>query len=720
MRKSVVAESRMIYLLTTTREEESPVEDEPSEEESVDESSSSEESEPEAKHGAYNALLAAFGKSTEPEEPKRKKRKLDLNGSTKNPKRRRAEGLDQGDEANEVPEGSESEGPSDLAEEGESDAEELQGNVMGDEGGDDEDEEDATDPFEHHFANPSEANVKTAVNAIKDASWQTEKRPFGAAGICTVSIPQGAAQIAAKGKAAVKSLAELKLKRRLVEPANQTLGELSDLEKAAANSIFQYQDLLFGDRTVENSSRLRTLVTLHALNHVLKTRDRVIKHNNRLAHQKPSDQDIEYRDQGFTRPKVLVLLPTRHSCFRYVENIVSLFEPEQQENKKKFEETYVDRDQRFSEDRPADFRELFEGNSDDMFRLGIKFTRKTLQLFSPFYNSDIIIASPLGLRRAIEAGSDPKNKESNKKTVDYDFLSSIELLLLDQAEALIMQNWDHVDFIFDHLNLQPRESHGCDFSRVRNWYLDSQSQYLRQTIILSAFLSPDLMTLFSRRMLNISGKLRYAPVYAGEILFPRASGLAIKQTFSRYEAISTSGDPDARFDFFTKSIVPSLTRFPKPPDGAHGILIFIPSYFDYVRVRNYFANSAATANLSFSSVHENAGAMDRDIRRARAHLDNGRISVLLYTGRAHHFFRYRIKGVKKVIFYQLPDNPVFYRDIVAGFIGESVQRGKIGPDEASVRTVFSKFDAMRLERVVGSSRVAALLKNRGGDTFDFV
>lgn len=161
----------------------------------------------------------------------------------------------------------------------------------------------------------------------------------------------------------------------------------------------------------------------------------------------------------------------------------------------------------------------------------VKLTRKTLKLYSDFYSADILIASPLGLRLIIGVEDD--------KQRDFDFLSSIEVLVIDQVDVLAMQNWDHLQVcthprskvakrnrkkrkkkkgkkkgkkkrktlnflvcwqhVMDHLNLKPQQSHGCDFSRLRSWTLNELGKYARQTIILSDFSFPEANALFSRK-----------------------------------------------------------------------------------------------------------------------------------------------------------------------------------------------------------------------------
>ena len=557
-----------------------------------------------------------------------------------------------------------------------------------------------TDPFNTHFANQDEEQFQRYLHDVNQNRWSSDKIR-GVAGLDALQKQPLSATtpLGSVGKG-------LFLKERLEKSSNVLVALVDPLPKEISPSMFQYQDVFFTERRTNNANYLRDLAALHALNHVLKTRSRVLKGNTRAAKEN-LNEDFEYRDQGFTRPKVLFILPTKQSCVRYMDSITKFAEPEQQENKKQFQERFTQSDDGFPVDKPDDFRELFGGNDDDMFRMGLKFTRKTIKYFSNFYTSDIIFASPLGLRMVL--GSD------NDKKQDHDFLSSIEILIVDQADAMLMQNWEHIEYILEHLNLQPKEAHGCDFSRVRSWYLDGNAKYLRQTIIFSAYNFPQLNKLYPQFMLNIAGKIKYSKAHVGAMI---GLGIQVRQTFSRFDTATPASDPEDRFTYFSTAILPTLTRRSKRGLTAQqGVLLYVPLYADFVRLRNHLVTSSSTQNISFGSISEYTAS--QDISRARSHFLSGRHSLLLYTERAHHFRRYRLRGVQSVIMYGLPENPVFYKEVVGGFLGRTLAANGSITGGNGVRSLFSKFDILKLERIVGTERYVPLLKERKGDTFDF-
>lgn len=73
---------------------------------------------------------------------------------------------------------------------------------------------------------------------------------------------------------------------------------------------------------------------------------------------------------------------------------------------------------------------------------------------------------------------------------------------------------------------------------------------------------------------------------------------------------------------------------------AAGQLIFVRSYFDFVRLRNFLKEEGASfVGLCEYTKHS-------DVSRGRSNFFHSRRRIMLYTERAHFYHRYRLRGVK--------------------------------------------------------------------------
>ncbi|KAJ7341120.1 hypothetical protein JRQ81_004874 [Phrynocephalus forsythii] len=466
------------------------------------------------------------------------------------------------------------------------------------------------------------------------------------------------------------------------------------LQKELFCLMNSYKDLFYPERTaLRNGEEVRHAYCLHALNHVLKANAQVLSNNAKRRDQKLGIDDDSFRDQGLTRPKVLMVVPFRESALRVVHILIGLLESGSNKkidvsNKKRFKGEFgSDPDEKPPNlKRPEDYEAVFAGNIDDHFRIGVAVLQKAMRLYAPFYSSDIIIASPLGLRTVIGA-------EGEKKR-DYDFLSSIEVLIIDEVDVYLMQNWEHVLHLMNHLNLLPLESHGVDFSRVRMFSLNNWSKYYRQTLLFGALQHPHVNSIFNKHCFNYRGQvaIRNAPL-TGSI---SQVVVQLPHVFRKLEAEDSVSVIDARFHFFIDKVLPEY----RDAVMSH-TLIYVPSYFDYVRLRNYFKKE----ELSFTHVCEYTSKSG--ISRARQFFLKGDKQFLMLTERFHFYKRYSIRGIRNLIFYELPTYPHFYSEVC------NMMKLAGGEEEATLTcTVFySKYDAQKLAAVVGVERAAQMLQS---------
>ncbi|KAK3750712.1 hypothetical protein QZH41_017266 [Actinostola sp. cb2023] len=571
------------------------------------------------------------------------------------------------------------------------------------------------DPFTVHFEQDLDESIATKLT--DKTSFQQSTTLVPSLGTLTVSSPT--CNVPVVDTLQSKSQPLFKVKAKLC-PTWMALNKTNDNQLSLLLSVFiysttdpfspvqrdlyryigRYQDVFFTNRNFDNGEEIRRLYCLHAVNHILKTRSRVLKNNAKVVLAQKEKKELEdLRDRGLTRPKVLILVPFRDSVLKIVNIIMDLLIPDgrgQVMSKKRFLEDYSESDVTDSKRsfRPDDFEKMFTGNIDDCFRIGLSLKKNSIKLYSQFYSSDIIIASPLGLRTVI--GSE------GETFGDFDFLSSIEVLVLDQADVFLMQNWEHVQHVFDHLHKQPKSSHDVDFSRVRNWCLNGWSKLYRQTLLFSSFISPELNSLFNkhcynilyciaqilRALLLIKAQIRDLPGSICQVV------TQVPQVFHRIDCVSFSEAPDKRFEFFTSKILPEFRG-----QGEGYTAVFVPSYFDFVRLRNYFRRE----EISFAQISEYSKRSD--ITRARNWFKEGIKVFLLYTERFYFFYRYRMRGIKNIIFYGLPHYAHFYPEIL-NYLDTGHESTAV-----TCTAVYSNYDNHRLSAVVGSQRCSHMISS---------
>lgn len=535
-------------------------------------------------------------------------------------------------------------------------------------------------------------------------------------------------------------------------------------------ALARYSDVLLTNENRINRIDINNLLSLHVVNHVLTSRTRVQRHNRRIKElsNKSNDNDKDeveeedsdkHRDQGYTRPKVLILLPTKGVCWDFVQCMISLLgDSASVDNIDRFNVEYgpLDSDNNSDEDdeeedvnkkrrrktvlkqKGHEWNELFGDtiNSDDDFKIGLSLTPRVVKqngdkkkskkvtgevtskegegssssgvnvkLFADFYHCDIILASPIGLKMATTNDEDDgNNDEDEDEQADTDFLSSIDICLVTRSDVLLMQNWDHVNTILDStLNNQPKKIDGIDFSRVRNYFLEGQAKYWRQLIVVSSFSDPYVLSTFRRHTNNVEGSIKIRSKVSNDDASICEVMVRTKQVFQRVTCTSVADSGSNRLRYFSEHVLPKLTRL-----NQKHTLIYIPSYFDFIAVRNLLLKR----EVNFVSVTEYARVSE--VSRGRARFLQGRKSIMLYTGRAHFFLRHKIKGARHVIFFGLPEYADFYPNVVNmlsnDVAAEDDEDGDITRMPMSCLSLFTKFDAHQLQRVVGTSHTEKMIK----------
>lgn len=101
------------------------------------------------------------------------------------------------------------------------------------------------------------------------------------------------------------------------------------------------------------------------------------------------------------------------------------------------------------------------------------------------------------------------------------------------------------------------------------------------------------------------------------------------------------------------------------------------------------------------------------------------------TERFHFYRRYRLRGAQTYLFFGLPEHSAFYPELIDGSFVRRLPSGAVAAgdedeeptevEDVQVKVLFSKWDWMRLERVVGTASARRMLDVQAGESvFSFV
>ncbi|KAL0227758.1 hypothetical protein RCL1_003901 [Eukaryota sp. TZLM3-RCL] len=445
------------------------------------------------------------------------------------------------------------------------------------------------------------------------------------------------------------------------------------------SSLSKYSDVCYIGKEHLGSSRdsLLEMTCLHVINHVISLQNRVDNHNSKL--KSPEVNAFSFKDQGFSRPAVIILCPFRYNAYKTVK-ILTKYYPHNKEiaNSSRFEEQFGVEGSQDGVGEPLahksiDWNTTFTGNIDDCFVLPLSFSKKQIKLFSPFSKTDVIIASPLGIQMIL------------KKEHDAGFLSSISLFIADQCDVIFHQNWENLVEIFGKLNVLPSKIESTfDISRLWPCFQENCARLCRQVVLFSEFNFPFLQSLFKNNP-NIDGKILIEKLVVPTMNLVSSS---VSQSFSKISSNSKISDFDTRVKILIATVLPRLLA-----NGQH-VLLYVPDYLNFPPLREALKKEG----IYYVSACEYDKKSDVD--RARSNFAKEKDSILfLLSGRFYFFKRFNVIGATHVVFFAPPFYSNFYSNILNSH-----------KDVAST-VIFSKYDFLFLSRIVGLESAQAMLSS---------
>jgi U3 small nucleolar RNA-associated protein 25 len=524
------------------------------------------------------------------------------------------------------------------------------------------------------------------------------------------------------------------LHRRVTFPAST---EFTPESQSLLTAAFGYKDMIFCRENFHESRIARSCylaLSAHLVSHTLHKAHLVSRHNRKLkSNEIDIPEDSPFRDQGPTRPRVCVLCPFRANAYEIVRNIITLLNMDEASigNIENFTAEYEGQDSRNENSKNWEDwrRELFKGHYDDSnyddFAIGISFGFGKMKLHFPktteqLCGVDMIIGSPIALSRIAssnrkaqrlrdkhreeardtEEGADVYALDEGKKVSDseepiesvpvMDFLCSIEILVIDRIDALLMQNMENALDVLHAVNAKPVEAITADINRIHPRFFSPESaKAARQTILIGGSTMRDEYDEFIRpeqavRCVDTS--------YTGAPL-SKSLKLKIRQQF-----FIRLADDDAKFQYFSEKFWKDIGAETKQ------LIIVVGIHEDFDRIKAFLDDEGhVDCFLHESELSDIGGKRRKQIKALLKAFRENSMTCIVVSERLLWYQRIRVTGGRHVLFYGAPVVDSVYANILADIVE---------PTRCTSSCIYENGEKLAIERIAGTSNLKKLIASQ--------
>jgi U3 small nucleolar RNA-associated protein 25 len=266
---------------------------------------------------------------------------------------------------------------------------------------------------------------------------------------------------------------------------------------------------------------------------------------------------------------------------------------------------------------------------------------------------------------------------------EADCMSSVEVLVLDCLDGLLMQPWARLATIISQLNGLPKNVSETDWERLRTYCADRNHSQMRQNIGYGSVLTPDVLSMFAS-FTNLRGAFILRPT-----TYPKPPNASADRMLRKLNAPKVQAIGETLSRFFEDKMIPMIKTWrAQGREEAKRTIVYFVSSLRFLHARKLLEETM----VNFLETGDDAN--EADGKRMRRGFAADKNAVVLMTERFYFHYRLHMGAVERVVFMQPPTFPHFASELAG---------------TAEVILYYTEFDEMALERVVGSRALSSVI-----------